>query len=507
MLNQKQSRFLPVTSASAASNGAIAVVDQTFRDAHQCLWATRMTTAHMLPVAAIMDRVGFQRIEAIAAIQFDVCVRFLKEDPWQRVRLLRERITSTPLSSFLRSKNLVSFDFVADDIVAFWVERLVANGIRQIGSFDGLNDVDNMLTALKVARRLGARTIGALSYSLSPVHTDELYVKTASELVERGKVDSIWIKDAGGLLTVDRIRSLVPALRQAVGNTPLELHSHCLTGIAPLVYLEGVKAGADCIHTSIAPLANGAAQPSLQSMARNLRQMGFRLDIDDSAVAQVSEHFRHIAEQEDKPIGEVLEYDAFHYEHQIPGGMLSNFRVQLAELGLSHKFNELLEECARVRKELGYPIMITPFAQFVGTQAVFNMVHGQRYRHVPDEVKKYALGYYGKLLAPIDPNVLDAIVHNGSGHIALEPAPLEPGLARLRKRYPRASDDELALRAMFAGTQVDDMLAASPMQTHYSLEKPLVRLIRELAARKIARIHVSAAGLQRGAQQRHPGRR
>jgi oxaloacetate decarboxylase (Na+ extruding) subunit alpha len=454
-----------------------------------------MTTAHMLPVAEIMDRIGFQRIEAIAAIQFDVCVRFLKEDPWQRVRLLRERIRRTPLSSFLRSKNLVSFDFVPDDIVALWVERLVANGIRDIGSFDGLNDVDNMLTALDVARRLGARTIGALSYSLSPVHTDELYARTAKDLVERGKVDTIWIKDAGGLLTVDRIRTLVPALRKAVGTTPLELHSHCLTGVAPLVYIEGIEAGADCIHTSIAPLANGAAQPSLQSMTKNLRELGFRLEIDDAAVAQVSEHFRRVADQEDKPVGQVLEYDAFHYEHQIPGGMLSNFRVQLAEVGLAHKFDELLQECARVRKELGYPIMITPFSQFVGTQAVLNVVHGERYRHVPDEVKKYALGYYGKLLAPIDPNVLDAIVQNGSRHIALKPTPLEPALGRLRKRYPHASDDELALRSMFAGNQVDEMLAAGPMQTHYTFEKPLVRLIRELAERKISRVHISSAWL------------
>lgn len=454
-----------------------------------------MTTAHMLPVAEIMDRIGFQRIEAIAAIQFDVCVRFLKEDPWQRVRLLRERIKRTPLSSFLRSKNLVSFDFVPDDIVAFWVERLLANGIREIGSFDGLNDVDNMLAALDVARRLGARTIGALSYSLSPVHTDDLYARTAKALVDRGKVDAIWIKDAGGLLTVDRIRTLVPALRKVVGDTPLELHSHCLTGIAPLVYLEGVKAGADCIHTSIAPLANGAAQPSLQSMTKNLRELGFRLEIDETAVAQVSEHFSRVAEQEDKPVGQVLEYDAFHYEHQIPGGMLSNFRVQLAEAGLSHKFDELLQECARVRKELGYPIMITPFSQFVGIQAVLNVVHGERYRHVPDEIKKYALGYYGKLLAPVDPNVLDAIVQNGSRRIALKPMPLEPGLARLRKRYPRANDDELALRAMFAGNQVDEMLAAGPMQTHYLFEKPLVRLIRELAARKVTRVYISSAEL------------
>jgi oxaloacetate decarboxylase alpha subunit len=269
------------------------------------------------------------------------------------------------------------------------------------------------------------------------------------------------------------------------------LHIHCLTGIAPLVYIEGIKAGAHCIHTSIAPLANGAAQPSLQSMAKNLRALGYRVDVDDDLVAEVGEHFRRVAEHEGKPLGQVLEYDAFHYEHQIPGGMLSNFRVQLAELGLSHKFQELLEECARVREELGYPIMITPFSQFVGIQAVLNVVHQERYRYVPDEVKKYALGYYGKLLAPIDPDLLDRIVSNGSPQIALKPQPLAPALPKLRRQYPNASDDERALRIMFAGTQVDEMLAAGPMRTEYSFEKPLVRLVRELASRKITRVHFS----------------
>ena len=478
-------------SGSARTLGKIDIVDTTLRDAHQCLWATRMTTAHMLPVAALMDNIGFQRIDLAAAIQFDVCVRFLKENPWERVRLMRERITRTPLSSFTRSKNLVSFDVLSDDIVALWVERLVANGFREVGSFDGLNDVDNMLATIDVARKLGVRTFGALAYCLSPVHTNEMYVKTATELVRRGKVDAIWLKDAGGLLSVDRIRTLVPAVKNVIGNIPLELHSHCLTGVAPLVYLEGVKAGADSVHTSIAPLANGAAQPATQSVVRNLRALGYSVDVDDALVDKVSEHFQKIATQEGKPVGQVLEYDEFHYEHQVPGGMLSNFRSQLAESGLSHKFQPLLEECARVRKELGYPIMITPFAQLVGTQAVLNVVHEERYRYVPDEVKKYALGYYGKLLAPVDPDVLDRIVANGSSRIALKPEPLAPAVAALRKQYPGASDDERILRFMFAGTQVDQMLAAGPMQTAYTFEKPLVRLVRELAERRITRVHFS----------------
>lgn len=470
----------------------IAVIDTTLRDAHQCLWATRMTTAMMLPVAERFDRCGFAQVDLAGTIQFDVCVRFLKEDPWQRVRLMRERVRQTPLRSLVRSKNLVSFDVLPDDIIELWVERLVANGFRVIGAFDGLNDVDNMLTSLRVAKRLGAYTFGALSYSLSPVHTDELFVRTAKQLVKRAKVDAIMLKDAGGLLTVDRIRTLVPKLKKAMGDMPLELHSHCLTGVAPLVYLEGVRAGADQIHSSIAPLANGAAQPSTQAMARNLRGMGYSVDVNDGLMEEIGDHFGRVAEQEGKPLGQLLEYDAFHYEHQLPGGMLSNFKSQLAEAGLSRKLQPLLEESARVRKELGYPIMITPFAQLVGTQAVLNVLHGERYRYVPDEVKKYVLGYYGKLLAPVDPEALDRIVANGSPRIALKPEPLAPVLARVRSQYAAASDDERLLRYMFAGRQVDEMLAAGPMRTEYLFEAPLVRLVRQLAAdRKVTRIYVS----------------
>lgn len=466
----------------------IPVIDTTLRDAHQCLWATRMTTAHMLPIAEKMDNIGFQRIDLAGTIQFDVCIRFLKENPWERMRLMREKITKTPLSSFTRSKNLVSFDTVPDDIVALWVERLVANGFREVGSFDGLNDVDNMLATINVARKLGVRTFGALSYCLSPVHTDELYVRTAKDLVKRGKVDAIWLKDAGGLLTVDRIRSLVPAVKKVIGDIPLELHSHCMTGLAPLVYLEGIKAGADSVHASIAPLANGNAQPSVQSMIYNLRNMGYSVGLDDGLIADVSAHFARIAEIEGKPVGTPQEYDAFHYEHQIPGGMMSNFRQQLAQAGLSHLFQKLLEEVARVRQELGYPIMITPFAQLVGTQAVLNVVQGERYKTVPDEIKKYALGYYGKLLAPVDADVLDRIVSNGSPKIALRPAPLPPAVAKLRKDYPNASDDERVLRYMFAGNQMDEMLAAGPMKTEYVFEKPLATLVRELSQRKITKV-------------------
>jgi oxaloacetate decarboxylase (Na+ extruding) subunit alpha len=467
----------------SAPRREIRVIDTTLRDAHQCLWATRMRTAHMLPVLDKFDRVGYESIDLMGTIQFDVCVRYLKEDPWERVRLVHQHASHSRFRSLIRSKNIVAFDFLPDDIIDLWVDRLYANGFRVIGAFDGLNDVDNIAGSLRRAKAHGAYTFGALSYSESPVHNDALFARTASALIERADVDAIMIKDAGGLLTVDRIRTLVPALRKVIGSRPLELHSHCLTGLAPLVYLEGVKAGCDQLHLSISPLANGAAQPAVQTVTRNLRELGYRVNVDDALIDEIGEHFGAIAEREGKPVGVPAEYDAFHYQHQIPGGMLSNFRAQLAVAGLSHKFGELLEECARVRRELAWPIMITPFSQFVGTQAVFNVVHGERYRIVPNEVKKYALGYYGKLLAPVDPEALDRIVANGSKDIPLEPRALEPGVDR-RKKYPQASDDERLLRYMLPGSHVDDMLAAQPMATVYDFSSPLVDFVKKMIDRR-----------------------
>jgi oxaloacetate decarboxylase alpha subunit len=490
------------TAPSIASRSPaceIRVIDTTLRDAHQCLWATRMRTAHMLPVLDKFDRAGFESVDLMGTIQFDVCVRYLKENPWERVRRVHAGAPNTRFRSLIRSKNIVSFDFLPDDIIELWVDRLYANGFRVIGAFDGLNDVDNIVEGLCRAKRLGAYTFGALSYCESPVHNDALFVRTAKALIERANVDAIMIKDAGGLLTVDRIRTLVPALREVVRDRPLELHSHCLTGLAPLVYLEGARLGCDQLHLSIKPLANGAAQPAVQTVARNLREQGYRVEVDDELIDEIGGHFQQIAEREGKPVGVPLEYDAFHYEHQIPGGMLSNFRAQLAVAGLSDKFDELLRECARVRRELAYPIMITPFSQFVGTQAVLNVVHGERYRIVPNEVKKYALGYYGKLLGPVDADALDRIVENGSRDIALTPQPLPPAVAALRAKYPNADDDERLLRFMLAGTQVDEMLAAQPMDTTYSASSPIVDLVDKLVhRRKPGRVYIRKGDFEIG---------
>ncbi|MEV7606745.1 pyruvate carboxylase subunit B [Paenarthrobacter sp. NPDC089322] len=439
------------------SRREIKIIDTTLRDAHQSLWATRMRTEHIISMAKDFDEAGFDQVDLVAPIQFDVAVRYLKEDPWERVRLAHQHAPNTTFRALIRSKNIAAFDFLADDVITAWVERLYAHGFRVIGSFDGLNDIDNIAPGLLRAKELGASTFGAVSFSESPVHTDELFVKKAIELIEKADVDAIMLKDAAGLLTPDRIRTLVPALKSVMGDRSLEVHTHSLTGLAPLVCLEAVELGADALHTSIAPLSAGNGQPSTQSVVRDLRALGYVVNVDDERIDAISSRIVDIAEAEGKPVGVPIEYNGLHYMHQTPGGMLSNFRSQLETAGLADRYDELLLEVARVRGELAYPIMITPFAQFVGTQAVMNVISGERYSVVPNEIKKYALGYYGTLPAPIDPEVLKKVIANGASDIPLEPPAIEPMLPALRDRHPDESIDFLLLRAMFAGSQVDEM--------------------------------------------------
>lgn len=482
---QMISTIMSLGGRPANSRREIKIIDTTLRDAHQSLWATRMRTEHIVSMADKFDKAGFQHVDLMAPIQFDVSVRYLKEDPWERVRLAHQYAPNTKFRGLVRSRNLASFDFLPDDVIMKWVERLYANGFRVIGSFDGLNDIDNISAGLRFAKELGAETFGALSFCESPVHTDELYIRKAKELIEKTDVDSIMLKDAGGLLTPERVRTLIPALKEVIGDRPLELHIHCLTGLTTYMYLEAVELGVDALHTSVAPLANGAGQPSTQRIVRDLRALGYQVKVDDTKINAISEDIKTIAKNEDKPLGAPLEYDGLHYMHQLPGGMLSNFHSQLETAGLSHRFDELLHETARVRAELAYPIMITPFAQFVGTQAVMNVISGKRYSVVPNEIKKYALGYYGKLLTDIDPEALKLILQNGSSDISETPTELQPMLPDLAKRHPSDSIDDLLLRAMFAGTQVDEMRRAirSGVRSE-DAAGPLVNLVKSLSQKK-----------------------
>ncbi|HSF05060.1 MAG TPA: pyruvate carboxylase subunit B [Methylomirabilota bacterium] len=481
---------------AAWSRPDLGVVDTTLRDAHQCLWATRMTTAMMLPIASRMDEIGFAAIDLMGAVTFDVCVRYLRENPWERIRLMRQAIGRTPLNALVRSRSLISFDLMPEDVIELWVRRLAANGIRRITAFDGLHELDNLKPALRAARAEGLGMVGCLVYALSPVHTDALYATKAQGLLDLG-VDAVMLKDPGGLLTAERVRTLIPAVRAVLGSTPLELHSHCPTGLGPQVYLEALPLGVDLVHTASSPLAHGPSQPPTEYVVKHAPRLGRRTALDPTALAEMAEHFRRVATRAGKALGQPAEYDPFHYEHQVPGGMITNLTAQLAQLGIAERLDEVLQEIARVREELGYLIMVTPFSQLVGTQAVLNVLGGERYRIIPNEVIKYAFGHYGQPAAPIDPEVMDRIAALPAARHLHAPEPLPPAVPRLRAAFGGSiSDDELLLRIMFPEAAVVAMLAAGPIPLELpDTRQPLVDLVEAIASRPdVTSIHLSGEG-------------
>ena len=462
----------------------IKLIDTTLRDAHQCLWSTRMTTAMMLPVADYLDRAGFEAIDLEGGAVFDVCVRFLREDPWERMRIMSQAITRTPLIIMTRGQSLYTFELFSDDVVELNAQRIAANGIRYHTPYDALNDVRNLVVSVRAAKNAGLYVAAGLVYTISPIHTDDYYAKKAREIVALG-VDALYLKDPSGLLTPERVRTLVPALRAAIGTLPLQLHTHCLTGLGPLAALEAIACGVDVVHTATSVLANGASQPSTEWVANNARRMGYGVDLDLDLIEPVREHFKYVAEREGKPLGEVLEYDPFHYEHHVAGGMISNLRSQLREMGMEDKLDAILAEMANVRRDLGYPIIVSPFAQFVATQATLNVIGGERYKTIPDEVRRYVLGYYGELAAPVEPNLYDRITA-GERIVTERPGDLlPPTLERIRReRGPFDSDDDLLLAVFYGADQYDALKAAGPIQRTYAVDRtPLLTLVRELASR------------------------
>jgi oxaloacetate decarboxylase (Na+ extruding) subunit alpha len=465
----------------------IKLIDTTIRDGNQSLWATRMTTAMILPSLEKLDRAGFLHLDVNSALHVDVCVRFLKENPFDRARLMKKYVGATPMRMGFRSGNITGFSTrLPPDFIDLWVGAWRNVGFSVFWCHDGLIDLNNMGANIGIVKKHGGIAIAPLTFTESPVHTDEFYASKTGEVIKKFGADVIMIKDSAGLLTVDRVRTLVPAIRAAAGSVPVEIHSHCLTGLAPLVCLEAVKLGINRVHVAIGPLANGASLPSARTMIRNLRTLGYSVNVDEAIVDDLTEYFTRVADRTGKPHGAPVEYDAFHYEHQIPGGMLTNFKVQLEEAGMLEKLDEVLDEVSRVRVELGWLLMVTPFAQLIGVQAMLNVISGERYKVVPDEIKRYALGHYGLPAAPIDPNVLDKILSNGSQSIKATLQESQPVVPELRRRYPRADDEELVLRYLFESVHLDAMRAAGPIPTddpRLSATQPLMSLMSALTER------------------------
>ena len=372
-------------ATKAASFG---LIDVTLRDGHQCLWSTRMTTETMTPILATIDRAGYAFLNIMGGAVFDVCVRYLHENPWERLALICSR-TRTPCDLLTRGQSLYTFELFPDDVVELNSHVVARQGIQVFTVYDALNDNRNIESSVRSAHAAGMRVNAMLTYTLSPVHTDDYFVARARELVDL-KADFVSVKDPTGLLTPQRARTLFPALVQAVGGVPLKLHSHCQSGLAPEVYQIAVDSGFAYGYTAAEPLANGASLPATEEIDDRCRSLGIHTGIDREALAEVSGYFGWVAARDRRPRGQVARYDPALYEHQVPGGMISNLRSQLATMGIEHRLPEILEEAARVRCDLGYPILVSPFAQYIITQAVLNVVQGERYRTIPDEVRKYA---------------------------------------------------------------------------------------------------------------------
>jgi pyruvate/oxaloacetate carboxyltransferase len=458
------------------------LIDVTLRDGHQCLWSTRMSTGMMTPIVETIDRVGYAYINILGGAVFDVCVRFLHENPWERVALLCERF-ETPCDALTRGQSLYTFELFPDDVVSLNSRVLARLGVKVLTVYDALNDNRNIASSVASGHEAGMQVNAMMTYTLSPVHTDAYYVERTRELVAL-KADFISIKDPTGLLTPERAKTLFPAVVAAAGAIPVQLHSHCQSGLAPQVYGIAVESGFRYGYTASEPLANGASLPSTEEVDERARALGAITGIDRAALADVSCYFACLAEREDKPRGQVAKYDPALYEHQVPGGMISNLRSQLATMGMEARLPEILHEAAAVRRDLGYPILVSPFAQYIITQAVLNVVQGERYRTIPDEVRKYALGHYGRLAAPPSDEFLERAGIR-PGQISDEPpaARLEPALPRLRAQLGAGATDEDVLLAAFYAPELLAPLR-KPQPAYQFRTTPLIELVRYLESMK-----------------------
>ena len=434
-------------------------VDQTLRDAQQSLWGYVMKTDHMIPIAETMDQVGYLSIATVGSQAFTVQVRNLDEDPWERIRILSKLIRKTPLRGSYQIGSLSSFDLSTPrDIITLWIKRSIANGIKSFWICDYQYEMEKFIYFARIAKAEGAEVVPAVMYTSSPVHTKEIWAQKTRVLMQAKEwIDRIMIEDASGVITPEQTRELVTTIRENSEGLPLEFHSHCNSGLAPLCYLEAIKSGATTLHTAVAPLANGTSLPATESVLKNAKRLGFSSDINEEALAAVSTHFRKIAENEGLPIGKPMEYDLFHFEHQVPGGMMTNLTRQLREVGMEHRLEEILEEVVRVRKEFGYPVMATPYSQIVGAQAIENILSGKRYERFTDEAVKYVLGLYGEPVAPIDPNVMDRVMGlpRAKEFVNWKPEGYEKPVEELRREIgPDLSDDDLLLKLLIPGKPV-----------------------------------------------------
>ncbi len=461
----------------------IKITETVLRDAHQSLLATRMTIDDMLPILETLDQVGYYALEMWGGATFDACLRYLDEDPWQRLRTIRKHVKKTKLQMLLRGQNLLGYRNYPDDIVEAFIGRSVANGIDIIRIFDGLNDPRNLELAIKVTKREGAHAQAAIAYTTSPVHTVKTFVDLAKTYADLG-ADSICIKDMSGILTPFSGEQLVREIKAAV-DLPLEIHSHETSGLASMMYMRAIEAGADIIDTAISPLSSGTSQPPTEAFVATLAETPFDTGLDMTALSTVADHFRnlrdrYLANGQINP--KMLSVDSNALIYQVPGGMLSNLVAQLKAQNALDKYEDVLKEVPKVRADLGYPPLVTPMSQMVGTQAVLNVILGERYKMIPSEVKDYVRGKYGKSPAEIDQKMITKIIGDEkpiSHRPADELAPRFDTLKREIGEYMESEEDVLSY-ALFPQVakrffeqrsaklyKVDQQFGELAKQTHY----------------------------------------
>jgi oxaloacetate decarboxylase alpha subunit len=459
----------------------VVFVDTTLRDGQQSLWAYNMRTGMMLPTVEAIDAAGFEAVEFGGPVELPKCIKELREDPWERYRLVIPKFTKTPLRLIHGTRS--GFSVFPESLHQLYDTCMAHAGVTEVRISDSWNDPADWAWRVRQAKNAGLRPIINLIYTVSPRHTDEYF---AAKLREAFALDvyRVIFKDPGGILTPQRTKTIVPALLAATNGKIVELHTHCTTGLGTLCCLEAIKAGMTHINAAIPPLADGSSNPSVFNVAMNARALGYNPVIDEKPLRYVAEHFTACAREENLPIGKTPEYDYAQYVHQIPGGMISNLRYQLRRVGMENKLDQTLEEAAQVRAVFGYPIMVTPLSQFVGSQAAINVIIGERYKQVTDQTIEYAMGIWGKEGAVLmDANVKEKILNRPRAkEIAARPHPNDT-LQDLRRKYggQGVSDEEVVSRFFTSKEDVERMHAAGPPRSYSANGNPLVNLVRELS--------------------------
>jgi oxaloacetate decarboxylase alpha subunit len=466
----------------------IDLVEQTFRDGQQSLWGMRLRGGMLERVAARLDRAGFRAIEVTGSSLMECSVRYSREDPWESLDLWRQWMPSAELRAPVCQNRIGTFGMTPDVLMDLYVQTLIKHGIDAFWIYDCLYNMNGMRRLADTIAHAGGRALGAIMFGISPVHTDEWFAARVREMASWPSISGIYVEDAPGILMPERAKTLVPALLAAAGDKPAEFHFHNTTGMGALNYVIAIEAGARCLHTCSRPLANGPSLPSTEQTLENIKWLGHSHGIDESVLPELADHCARIAAQEGWAVGVPNEYSAFAYRHHLPGGMTGTLKAQLAQYGMQDRLHEVLEETVRVRAEMGHPVSATPFSQLIGIQSVLNVVTGERWSTVPDEVILYLGNHYGVPPAAVDANVRDRVLNSAHGKRFADWQRPQPTLDEVRKQYggARASDEELLLRYLVPAEDLERARAAGPLKCSYDYEDrtSMRELLEQLLALK-----------------------